>query len=530
MRSTLVFKYCFAALGMAAAGVFAQPVQGEQAAWRVANRLGYGPTPAQAEALAQVRSAADGQRYALGLLEAAHAQSGQPPKLQGDMERLAEPLPELGKKLVQALADRRNLRNQTATAATSAGAPSMAGEMIGLGMTMAAPSPAASTPPNAGSNTARPPAAAIQTDPYERIGREMVIATNAWRIAACTNPDVENPLLAKLTEFWFNHFNVFVQKAVVRPYVGHYVTGAIRPNVLGKFEDLVIATAKHPAMLGYLDQNQSVADNNQMNNRRSGLNENYARELMELHTLGVNGGYTQQDVREMARVLTGWSTGFQLGEAFRFYPNRHDKGTKTVLGHSFKDGGEADGIAAIRMLTRQSATAQRVALRMAQWFVADEPPAALVQRLAQVFEQTQGDLYLVTLSLIQSPEFWDAQHQLVKTPMDYACSTLAAAGGLRTPREGQMLSNFLDGSGQGLHRWQTPDGYKVDAATWLAPEALTRRADFAMQFAQARSATAPAQWPAVLPYISAKTSSRVAQEAANQQAGLMLASPDFMRK
>jgi uncharacterized protein (DUF1800 family) len=408
---------------------------------------------------------------------------------------------------------------------------------------------AADNPMNASASAKLPPqvpraiataANAGQQQDYERFNSIMAQAAIAYRVQACTNPELENPMLAKLTEFWFNHFNVFIQKAQVRPFIGHYMLEAIRPNVLGKFEDMVLATAKHPAMLGYLDQNQSVAevrDNGLMRalgvnggGRRTGLNENYARELMELHTLGVNGGYTQQDVRELARVLTGWSVGFAVNEPFRFYPARHDKEPKTVLGRTFINEGVKEGEDAIRMLARHPATAQRIALRMAQWFVADTPPPALVQRLASTFSSTQGDLMAVTRALIESPEFWDANNTLVKTPVDYACSAVAMSGGIKTQREAVGLVQFLEGSGQGFYRWQTPDGYKVDAATWLVPEALTRRADFAMQLSQARGAQT-AEWaPLVARYTSAKTRERVAQEPEAQRLGLMLASPEFMRK
>jgi uncharacterized protein (DUF1800 family) len=164
----------------------------------------------------------------------------------------------------------------------------------------------------------------------EKFSREMAQDAAAWRLMSCSDPALENPLLARMTEFWFNHLNVFVGKGPVRPFVGHYVVNVIRANALGRFEDLLLASARHPAMLLYLDQAQS-------NNR--GINENYARELMELHTLGVNSGYTQKDVRELARILTGWTVNLKDGEGFRFAERLHDKEGKVLLGRTF--GNEA---------------------------------------------------------------------------------------------------------------------------------------------------------------------------------------------
>jgi uncharacterized protein (DUF1800 family) len=344
----------------------------------------------------------------------------------------------------------------------------------------------------------------------------MAQSAAAWRLMACSDPALENPLLARMTEFWFNHLNVFVGKGAVRPFVGHYVVNVIRPNALGRFEDLLLASAQHPAMLLYLDQAQS-------NNR--GLNENYARELMELHTLGVNGGYTQTDVRELARILTGWTVDLRGGEAFRFAERLHDRGDKTLLGRSFVNQGEAEGQEAIRLLARHPATAQRIATRLATFFVADQPPPALVERLGKTFLATQGDMRAVMQVLVAAPEFWAAGNTLFKTPLDFACSALTAAGGVKDQRDIGQTLGFLAQAGQPMHGWQTPDGYKTDAATWLAPEALTRRADFAMGVAPRMPE------PVYLnAFLSPATRERIALEPLPLRTGLMLASPDFMRK
>jgi uncharacterized protein (DUF1800 family) len=360
--------------------------------------------------------------------------------------------------------------------------------------------------------------------------RSMIEKTAVWRLTASSRPDLENALLARLTEFWFNHFNVYIGKGPVRPFVGHYLINALRANALGRFEDLLLATARHPAMLLYLDQAQSVADGTRGAQGRSrGLNENYARELMELHTLGVDGGYTQSDVHAMARVLTGWTVGPNEDSGFRFLGRGHDTGDKTVMGlhlpQALLGSGQEEGEQAIRMLARHPSTARRLSLRLARFFVADTPPPALVQRLTQQFLAQQGNLKEWLRTLIESPEFWQAENRLFKTPMDFACSVLCATEG--APQERNLLRTlgFLRDAGQPLHGWQTPDGYATDAATWLAPEALTRRADFALQMGRQSVAL-----DFLLPYLGAATRATLANAPVHMQPGLMLASPEFMYK
>jgi uncharacterized protein (DUF1800 family) len=269
-------------------------------------------------------------------------------------------------------------------------------------------------------------------------------------------------------------------------------------------------------MLFYLDQVQSNA---------RGINENYARELMELHTLGVDAGYTQADVRELARILTGWTVGLQQGEAFRFAERLHDKGDKVLLGRAFAPDGQREGEQAIRMLARHPATAQRIAQRLAETFVADKPPRALTEALAATFTRTRGDIRAVMGTLVASPEFWREGNTLFKTPLDFACSALAAGGGAKDRRDIQLTLGFLAQAGQPLHGWQTPDGYKTDAATWLAPEALTRRADYAMALGGRMAEPLYLQ-----PFLAPATRERIAREAPAIRSGLTLASPDFMRK
>jgi uncharacterized protein (DUF1800 family) len=443
-----------------------QPGPNTAGAWRATSRLGYAPTPESAPS-----AQAAPRTWALQQIDEAFAASRRPPNLPAELAGINAPLNAITRDFQAEREARKTMREQAGKPAANSG---------------------------------------------EKFSREMAQSAAAWRLMACSNPAVENPLLARMTEFWFNHLNVFVGKGAVRPFVGHYVVNVIRPNALGRFEDLLLASARHPAMLLYLDQAQS-------NNK--GLNENYARELMELHTLGVSGGYTQNDVRELARILTGWTVNLRGGEGFRFADRLHDTGSKTLLSRSYQSQGMAEGEEAIRFLARHPATARRIATRLTTFFVADKPPPALVERLTRTFLDTQGDIRILMRTLVAAPEFWAADNELFKTPLDFACSALTAAGGIRERRDIVQTLGFLSQAGQPMHGWQTPDGYKTDAATWLAPEALTRRADYAMGLAQRMPE------PVYLNvFLSSATRERVSREAAPLRTGLLLASPDFMRK
>ena len=461
---TLGMAACLTALPAAA------QLDSHSAVWRATSRLGYGPTALNAQAVEPNPKA-----WANVQVDVAYAASQQPPTIPADIAQFNQPMSTLAKDYLAEREARRNIR------APAPGVLNMASEADALGFS-----------------------------------RDMTQSANAWRLMACSDPTLENPLLARMTEFWFNHLNVFAGKGNVRPFVGHYVVNAIRANALGKFEDLLLASARHPAMLFYLDQAQSNV---------RGLNENYARELMELHTLGVDGGYTQNDVRELARILTGWTTGLQQAEGFRFAERLHDSGSKILLGRSFDGGGLQQGEDAIRMLARHPATAKRIATRLAATFVSDQPPLLLVDQLANTFMRTQGDIAAVMRALVTSPDFWRADNTLFKTPIDFACSALTAGGGVKERRDIQLTLGFLTQAGQSLHGWQTPDGYKTDAATWLAPEALTRRADFAMTLGTHMNEPVYLQ-----PFLSRASRERIAREQPATRTGLMLASPDFMRK
>lgn len=296
-----------------------------------------------------------------------------------------------------------------------------------------------------------------------------------------------------MVDFWFNHFNVFQGKNLARVMVGHYELNAIRPHALGRFVDLLKATAHHPAMLYYLDNWQSVAEGRP---GQRGLNENYARELMELHTLGVDAGYQQQDVTQLARMLTGWSFAQpRRGEAasgphgFLFRERAHDRGEKTWLGQRIAAAGKAEGDAALEHLAAHPATARHLAFKLAQHFVADAPPPELVAALAAAYTRHEGHITPVLRTLFQHPAFWAeaAVGAKFKTPLHYSLSVLRA-GGWQLPGEAgvAVLAQQLAAQGMPLHGCPTPDGYKNLEAAWLNPDAMAKRINYAAQVAAGR--------------------------------------------
>ncbi len=301
----------------------------------------------------------------------------------------------------------------------------------------------------------------------------------------------ERQLQEVMTDFWFNHFNVFIGKGADRYLVTGYERDAIRPHALGKFRDLLLATAKSPAMLWYLDNWQSTGPDSvaakRINNNGKpapGLNENYAREVMELHTLGVNGGYTQKDVTELARVLTGWTLELpRLGGGYVFRPLRHEPSNKTVLGHVFHEDGEREGEAALAMLAAEPATAGFISMKLAQRFVSDTPPASLVDAMAKTFAQSDGDIRAVLRTMLAAPEFWEPREYRakVKNPLEFTVSALRATGAEITRM--QSLARALNRMGMPLYGAQSPTGYSMQAASWVNSGALLSRMNFALGLA-----------------------------------------------
>jgi uncharacterized protein (DUF1800 family) len=321
----------------------------------------------------------------------------------------------------------------------------------------------------------------------------------------------ERQLEEVMADFWFNHFNVFASKGADRLFLSSYEQDVIRPHALGKFEDLLVATAKSPAMLFYLDNWLSIGPNsaqamglparpirygpfgrpypaphprpnaNGKRKQNSGLNENYGRELLELHTLSVNGGYSQRDVTEVAKVFTGWTIDkpFQ-GGGFRYDPRMHEPGPKFVLGHRIKPKGEAEGREVLHRLATSPQTAHFISLKLAQRFVSDDPPPALVDRMAKTFLKKKGDIREVLTTLFQSPEFWaeNTYRAKVKTPLEFVASAMRATGA--EVEDALPVTRQLNNMGMPLYGAQPPTGYSMKAEAWVSSAALLNRMNFAL--------------------------------------------------
>jgi hypothetical protein len=306
-------------------------------------------------------------------------------------------------------------------------------------------------------------------------------------------------LQAVMTDFWANHFNVLASKGFVRLFEGDYLERAIRPHALGKFSELLIATARHPAMLLYLDN----AESRRRGRRgRGGLNENYARELLELHTLGVDGGYTQADVTEVARILTGWSVArvSEGGFDFVFRSRAHDRGEKLVLGEPFPAGqGQAEGVRLLELLARQPATARHLAQRLCARFVADEPAASCVSAASAAYIATDGDIKSVLRAITQDPSFWapSARRAKLKTPLELLAS---AARALDAQPDGSLsLAETMDRLGEPLLQEQVPTGYPDGEPEWASAGAMLARLTFASELGSGKLAGLLVPWDEILP-------------------------------
>ena len=401
----------------------------------------------------------------------------------------------------------------------------------------------------------------------------------------------ERQLNEVLVDFWFNHFNVFAGKGLTRNYLTEYERDAIRPHVLGKFRDLLEATAKSPAMLFYLDNWQSAAPEgariaapntrnranpsnprrpfrrpgqigtlppqrtvadlppNAQNRKPRGLNENYARELMELHTLGVDGGYTQKDVQEIARAFTGWTIANpRQGGGFVFDPRMHDDGEKIVLGHKIKaGGGEHDGKDVLDILASHPSTARFIATKLARRFVADEPPPSLIDRAAERFRDTKGDLREVVRTIVTSREFFapEAYRAKVKTPFEFVAS--AARATEADSLNAMPLVQTMRELGMPLYQCQPPTGYADRAEAWVNTGALLNRMNFAVALTEGRVRGARPPLPSrgqsvevardeivdqvLAGDLSSSTRETVAKASRPSQAvALLLGSPEFQRR
>ncbi|MES2938718.1 MAG: DUF1800 domain-containing protein [Pseudomonadota bacterium] len=376
---------------------------------------------------------------------------------------------------------------------------------------------------------------------YLRKSREEYIAAAGARANSALQ--TTTPFAERLVHFWSNHFAVSVDKLLVIGLAGGFEADAIRPHIMGRFEDLLFAVVRHPAMLLYLDQAQSVGPASlagvraQDRPRRRGLNENLAREILELHTLGVRSGYTQDDVTEFARALTGWTLpadDMADGAAsFRFVPALHEPGPRTVLGRSYAEGGEQQARAIIRDLAASPATARHIARKLARHFVADDPPPALVERLANTFSRTGGDLASVYRELVAAPQAWQPASAKFKSPWDWAISAYRALG--RGEMPATRATSLLTQLGQPVWRPGSPAGYDDGAATWAAPDALLRRVEVAQRIAMQAGdgIDARALAPRVLPggALGEATAGAIARaESGGTALALLLVSPEFLRR
>jgi uncharacterized protein (DUF1800 family) len=505
--------------------IAANDLPGDERALHVLNRLGYGPRPGDIDAVSRLGV----DRYIDMQL---HPESI---PLPDSLSARLSSLPAIGMSAGYALSQFQMAQQAAKTAAAN------------------------------GNDAAKDAAKDARRDSAQRMA---VQTAEARLIRAIESP---RQLEEVMVDFWFNHFNVFAGKGFDRALVASYERDAIRPYALGRFRDLLGATAKHPAMLFYLDNWISVAPGFQGDPRRaqpaavkvSGLNENYAREVMELHTLGVDGGYSQKDVTELARMLTGWTFApremVRTGDTFQFEPRRHDNGDKEWLGRHVSPNGRSEGEFALDVLAQHPATARHISFQLAQYFVADKPSPELVNRLAHRFSETRGDIRAVLATLFASPEFWNrsAVGSKFKTPYQYVVSSARAAN--LTVTNVKPLLGTLAQLGMPLYGCQTPDGYKNTEEAWLNPDALTRRINFATVLASGRLPLAKPEDAAddagamtdavraqkdrwMLPpvdaaqlmttlgsLLSARTRDAVNAAQPTLRSALLLGSPDFMR-
>lgn len=341
------------------------------------------------------------------------------------------------------------------------------------------------------------------------------------------------PFRERLVWFWFNHFTVSVRAGGVNAVIGPYLREAIRPNVTGGFAGLLLAVMRHPAMLIYLDNAGSVgpSSNAARNaNGRRGLNENLARECLELHTVSPDAGYTQADVTEFARILTGWSIDQQrLFPGFLFRPGAHEPGTKTLMGRHFGPG-EAGGIAALDFLARHPATHRHLATKLVRHFVADDPPPCAVRTIEDVLRDTDGDLGAASIALLHLPEAWTPLTKL-RSPVDFAVAALRA---LDLPPDKRLpLRGALQALGQPLWNAPLPNGWPDVAAEWSAPEAVMRRIDWSQALASRAGDQDPASIAdaALGPLLRPETRDAMRHAGSRHDAlTLLLTSPEFQRR
>lgn len=385
--------------------------------------------------------------------------------------------------------------------------------------------------PNTDQDMKREARIALRDHVQESIGARIALAVQS-----------SAPFAERLVQFWANHFAVSTDKPVAAPLAGAFEAEAIRPHIFGRFSDMLHAAEMHPAMLIYLDQAQSIGPESlrgqrvaQRAQRRAGLNENLAREILELHTLGVRSGYTQSDVTEFAKALTGHTVpalvrgGQRNRQAYAFLPQLHEPGAKIVLGKTYREGGANEARRILDDLAANVATARHIATKFARHFSADEPPASLVSRLEQNFLATGGDLKQLTVTLIDSPETWDAGRRKFLSPWEWSIASLRALD-LRD-FDPMPVRRLMMNMGQDLWKPGSPAGFDDTVARWASPEALQLRAEAAQSLGrrgvrQDARALGPLLYPGIWSEQSAQSVKRA--ESAEQAMGLLLASPEAM--
>jgi uncharacterized protein (DUF1800 family) len=334
-------------------------------------------------------------------------------------------------------------------------------------------------------------------------GPGRVVAAEDVQVKLMRDIYSERQLQEVMVDFWLNHFNVYMKKSQQSPYfISAYVRQSIRPYALSNFTQLLMATATSPAMLNYLDNSESVGPHSEyathgayfrgqgQGKAASGLNENYARELMELHTVGVNGGYTQKDVTEVAKVFTGWTVGRQFGEdqdnVATFDPTKHEPGDKMVMGHKIKQDGEKEGIEVLKLLASSPECARFISTKLAVRFVSDDPPKAMIDRMTGEFLETHGDIRHVLVAMVNSPEFFtqEVYRSKVKTPQDFVVSAVRAAGA--DVQSTAALVEAISDLGMPIYGMQTPNGYSMKSEAWNSTTALVSRMNFALALASNR--------------------------------------------
>ena len=338
------------------------------------------------------------------------------------------------------------------------------------------------------------------------------------------------PFRERLVWFWANHFTISLRAPFVAPMVGAYVRDAIRPHVTGRFADMLLAVMRHPAMLMYLNNAQSSGPNSPAGLRRNaGLNENLARECLELHTLSPAAGYTQADVTEFARVLTGWSVQREDPPGFVFRPTMHEPGAKTLLGRTFPEG-EEGGVQALLWLAQHPATHRHLATKLVRHFVSDMPPPDAVRRVEGALRDTRGGLGAAAGELVRLPAAWQPLAKL-RTPQEFVVAAVRAAGLPSDKRPG--LTPLVAGLGQQPFGAPFPIGWPDAAADWAGPEAMMRRIDWAFGFANRPDLPEPMQLAdaALGPLLTPSTATEVSRAGSRRDAiTLLLASPEFQRR